>query len=537
MGTYKPSPSNLKLAAFTVFSGQTLEEALQKEPVPWPADRVVALMQNIATTIAGLHTQVGAHGGLNPRNIRFDASGRVILDNFGRFRDESDPLPPPDLVAARYLTPEQSLGDLPNAQSDIYALGSLSFELLTGKPLFDGADVEKILHQHRTATLPSACALRPELSSEIDPVLARALARDPRARFHLVKHLADEMKRALVPEQDASQQETPAQTAPAQSPATQAQAAPIATKLLPQNSAPPPTSAPKPTAQTQNADTQQSGTQPRDAGQFSQPIEQKPLQNDALQIPEKPASAPPAAVAPASAAKVKEAAKSAAVAGQNSAARQTPLSAVGATRSPGTEMWSAPPPPPPPPPPRRRQVPAILVSLLVIGGMIWGIRHQPAPPRYQTDQKELARLRKDYIQAKPPKLLPFPEEAQKTGLLKKVLLTDYLSLLVEQYKGLYLGLFGQLEDAKKKAGEAEKEAKRLRSEVRQAKKQTQQQLRGVQGQLASAQAEAVKARAAVNSAKRSVDAAQGKMNYFQSEYARVKSSMPLDPAGAITGQP
>lgn len=151
---------------------------------------------------------------------------------------------------------------------------------------------------------------------------------------------------------------------------------------------------------------------------------------------------------------------------------------------------------------------------------------QPPPPVQKSDPQEIARLRANYLEANPPKLLPFPDEAKQTGMLKKVLLTDYMSLLVEQYKGMYLRLFSELENAKKKAEGAEREAKRLQAEVKTAKKSMDARADVLQGQLRDAQAQAARAQAAVNSAKTSVDAANQKMSYFQGEYNRMKSSVP-----------
>ncbi len=524
--------SPLRPVPLTSFAGLTLEEAMRKEPAPWPSEQVMMLMQSIAAVISGLHAQAGAHGGLNPRNIRFDDSGRVLLDNFGRFRDDSTQSPP-DRLEAHYLTPEQSLGDAPNAQSDIYALGSLTFELLTGKPLFDGDGPEQILYQHRTAKLPSACALRPELNPEIDKVLSRALARDPRERFHLVTHLVDGMKRALVPPQSANDTAGPAIQEATQRPqdaqqqtAAQSQSADVWPGVAGSQSA-----APK----RDSAKTQAMG-QTRNI--LSAAPATEVLQEDQGGVAAAPpVTAPTPVPMPAPAQEPSAPKQSAGVSQPSMAQRPSPLASVGGIRSPGTEVWTAAPPPPPPAPPRKGRVPGIVIAVAVIGAMIWGIRHQPPPPRYETDVKEMARLRKEYLDANPPKLLPFPDEAKKSGILNRVLLTDYLSLLVEQYKGLYVKLFSELEDAKKKAEGAEREAKRLQQEVRTGKAEVQGQMAAGQRQLAAAQAEARRAGAAVQSAKRSVDAANSKMNYFQGEYSRMKSQVASGQEGLMNAQP
>src|SRR5687768_7080790 len=121
MSDQKPPISNLKLITFADLSGQTLEQVLKRDSPPWPVERVVALLQSIAVVISGLHTQGGAHGAINPRNVRFDSSGRVMLDNFSRFQATEEEPVPAERLTALYLTPEQSFGDKPNAQSDIYA--------------------------------------------------------------------------------------------------------------------------------------------------------------------------------------------------------------------------------------------------------------------------------------------------------------------------------------------------------------------------------------------------------------------------------
>ncbi len=516
------TPSDGQLP-FSIFAGLTLEQALQKEPAPWPTERVLALLQSIASVISGLHAQGGVHGSLNPRNVRFEANGRVVLDNFGQYRAADKP--PIDRVIARYYTPEQALGGEPNAQSDIYSLGALTFELLTGAPLFDDEEPENILYQHRTAALRFAGALRPELRPEVDKVLVRALARDPRQRFHLVKHLVEGLSRALQPSEAQVRSLTPEATSIIP---PKAESLPIAkppvsdSKTAKQFEIPqqlqPPSTAP-PINASQNA-LKSSAPEL----ELPQAIAQSPL----LQTPVAQSPAPtPLVQAPLAQAPLAQAQQSEAASPLQSL-QGTPL--IPAARNdenrPGTEIWTPPAPPPPQTPPKRRSLLSAFIAIGVVVLMIAGIRMQPPPPVQKSDPQELARLRAKYLDAKPPKLLPFPDEAKQTGILKKVLMTDYMSLLVEQYKGMYLGLFSELESAKKKAEGAEREAKRLQNEVKTAKKSMDARADVLQGQLTQAQAEAARAQSAVNSAKRSVDAANQKMSYFQGEYNRLKSNVP-----------
>lgn len=555
--------SDKQVVPFTSFAGMTLEEALQREPAPWPAEQVLALLQNIASVVSGLHAQGGVHGSLNPRNVHFEANGRAVLDNFGQYRAATQP--PLDRLAARYYTPEQALGGEPNAQSDIYSLGILSFELLTGTPLFDDEEPDKILYQHRTAPLRFACAIRPELKPEVDRVLVRALARDPRQRFHLVKHLVEGLARALEPSENPEARTLPqnanAATQPKMShPLTTAATSDLASDISGaggQYQTPQPLAQPLLNAQPAVAsqDTSTPSVPDANAPKVSTPVANVPevpqevAQTPLVQVPllQTPSTHTPASQVPSQAPAAQRLEQTPApnpvqapqqASSKNSLQGEaaTPLQSLQAQplipparkdeNRPGTEIWTPPEPPPPPAPPQKRNFLSGIIAIAVVGLMMVGIWMQPAPPVQKSDPQEIARLRAEYLEARPPKLLPFPDEAKKTGILKKVLLTDYMSLLVEQYKGMYLGLFTELQNAKKKAEGAEREAKRLQSEVKTAKKNMDARADVLQRQLSVAQAEAARAQAAVNSAKRSVDAANQKMSYFQGEYTRIKSSMP-----------
>ena len=155
----------------------------------------IPLLQQIAAGLDAAHAAGLVHRDVKAANVLVDDAGRAYLTDFGvaRLRGAQT-----DLTGAGQMigtldsvAPEQIEGGEVTERSDVYALGCLLFEILTGHAVFaDRADVAAKLAAHTSAPAPSARAAVPEVPEALDAVIARALAKDPADRYASAGELA-----------------------------------------------------------------------------------------------------------------------------------------------------------------------------------------------------------------------------------------------------------------------------------------------------------------------------------------------------------
>jgi WD40 repeat protein len=153
--------------------GGSLRHALDRGP--WNLEPAFRLLLQVADALAYAHRQGVIHRNIKPSNVLLDSDGHAYLTDFGisaRGVDADDGRPVTSSPA--YIPPEELAGESLTPRSDIYGLGLLTFELLTGQlPPADGP-------------LPPVCEVRPELPAALDEVVACATASDPSERYELV---------------------------------------------------------------------------------------------------------------------------------------------------------------------------------------------------------------------------------------------------------------------------------------------------------------------------------------------------------------
>lgn len=132
------------------------------------------------------------HRDIKPGNIMITQSGVVKVCDFGIAQAIEDPTNDPSSIVgtAQYFSPEQAKGDVIDGRSDLYSTAVVLFEMVTGGPLFTGDTSVSIAFQHVTQTAPRARSRRPELSPELDMVIAKGLEKDRTARFRTAAEFA-----------------------------------------------------------------------------------------------------------------------------------------------------------------------------------------------------------------------------------------------------------------------------------------------------------------------------------------------------------
>jgi WD40 repeat protein/DNA-binding SARP family transcriptional activator len=154
--------------------GGSLRQALERGP--WNLEPASRLLAQVGGALAYAHRQGVVHGDVKPANVLLDEEGHAYLSDFGIAARLADPERPGSPVGSSpaYVSPEELAGQPHTPRSDLYALGVVTFELLTGKrPPMDAA-------------LPSLGVVRPELPSALGDVIARATATDPDERYESV---------------------------------------------------------------------------------------------------------------------------------------------------------------------------------------------------------------------------------------------------------------------------------------------------------------------------------------------------------------
>ena len=159
------------------------------EPLPIP--KVVPIIERLAPALDKAHTQGIIHRDLKPDNVLFDEDGFPYLADFGiaRFAEATQSMTV--IGTPAYMSPEQVSGDKRlDGRSDIYAMGVIVFEMLTGRPPYEADTPAKLMFKHVHEPVPNILTVRPELPPMCQDVIARAMAKSPEARFGTAVELA-----------------------------------------------------------------------------------------------------------------------------------------------------------------------------------------------------------------------------------------------------------------------------------------------------------------------------------------------------------
>jgi serine/threonine-protein kinase len=164
-----------------------------------PQERAIKLVMRICRALEHIHSHGVIHRDLKPENIMVDEHDNIKIIDFGisansgarriTFAKLTDTMGTPD-----YISPEQVKGGRGDARSDVYALGVMLYEMLTGTVPFTGSNPFAIMNDRLLNNPVPPRELNPELSPQIQEVLYRALERNPRNRYRSARDFAHDLE-------------------------------------------------------------------------------------------------------------------------------------------------------------------------------------------------------------------------------------------------------------------------------------------------------------------------------------------------------
>ncbi|WP_442599455.1 Stk1 family PASTA domain-containing Ser/Thr kinase [Neobacillus sp. D3-1R] len=182
--------------------GQTLKQYIQQH-APLKVDEALEIMKQLTSAISHAHQNHIVHRDIKPHNILIDRKGNVKITDFGiamALSATSITQTNSVLGSVHYLSPEQARGGTANKKSDIYSLGIVLFEMLTGRLPFSGESAVSIALKHLQSETPSPKRWNPTIPQSVENIVLKATAKDPFHRYNSAEEMEEDLITALDPE-------------------------------------------------------------------------------------------------------------------------------------------------------------------------------------------------------------------------------------------------------------------------------------------------------------------------------------------------
>jgi len=196
--TYDGEERSRRYMVIEWVDGRLLRSILNEER-KLPVERAVALTLAICDALDTMHKHGVVHRDLKPENIMVLPQDRIKIIDFGiALKEDARRIThatlTPALGTPDYISPEQVKGQRGDQRSDVYALGAMLYEMLTGQPPFVGPNPLAVMNERLLIDPKPARELNPEISPEIEEILFRALERDPHHRYSTAAEMSWELE-------------------------------------------------------------------------------------------------------------------------------------------------------------------------------------------------------------------------------------------------------------------------------------------------------------------------------------------------------
>jgi serine/threonine-protein kinase len=185
--------------AMEFLQGRELRDILNDEKL-LPVDQVIDIVAQVALGLAYAHEHGIVHRDIKPSNIMVGRDAHVKITDFGIARMASAAVRTQTgmvLGSPKYMSPEQVMGKLTDQRSDIFSLGVMLYEMLTGQPAFMGENVNAIMYQTLNAIPQPPSSLNALVPDMLNFIVAKALAKDVEHRYQNARDLANDLRACL----------------------------------------------------------------------------------------------------------------------------------------------------------------------------------------------------------------------------------------------------------------------------------------------------------------------------------------------------
>jgi tRNA A-37 threonylcarbamoyl transferase component Bud32 len=181
-----------------LLKGGTLEEKLaEMKSLPVPAS--LDIVRDVAQGLGAAHEKGVIHRDVKPANIMVSDDGRARLTDFGLAQDVENPEERSGLIVGTpyYMSPEQWLGHKADERSDLYSLGIILYQMVTGRRAFEGETVNELMHQHLKVAPVSPKKIDPELSDGLCALIKKMIAKPPRKRYPTMREFVLDLQKVI----------------------------------------------------------------------------------------------------------------------------------------------------------------------------------------------------------------------------------------------------------------------------------------------------------------------------------------------------
>ena len=188
----------LEYIVMELVDGVTLLQYMEKKgALPW--NEALHFSRQIARALAHAHSRGIIHREIKPHNIMLLRDGTIKVADFGiaALENELHEADGEAIGSIHDIAPEQARGELPDPRSDIYSLGVVMFEMLTGRKPYLGDTIQEIAVKHMNADPPSILAINPSVPPELEQITFRAMCADRAKRYQSANELVADIDRFL----------------------------------------------------------------------------------------------------------------------------------------------------------------------------------------------------------------------------------------------------------------------------------------------------------------------------------------------------